>query len=136
MLTRETQIRVRYKDTDAMGVVHHSNYVNFYETARTEMLREFGTTYRHLEETGVMLPVLEVTMRFFTPAVYDDLLTVRITLSELPAAKMIFDHEVYNEAGDLVNTGRVVLAFMNAEKRRACRSPKWFLDIFAPFFEG
>lgn len=135
MLTRDIKIRVRYKDTDAMGVVHHSNYVNFYETARTEMLREMGTTYRHLEETGVMLPVVEVTMKYFTPAVYDDMLTVRITMPEVPAVKMIFDHEIFNEEGILVNTGRVVLAFMDAERRRVCRAPKWFVDIFQPFFE-
>lgn len=136
MLTREIKIRVRYKDTDAMGVVHHSNYVNFYETARTEMLRELGTTYRHLEETGVMLPVHEVSMKYFTPAVYDDMLTVRITLAQIPAVRMVFDHEVFNEAGELVNTGRVVLVFMNAEKRKACRAPEWFVNIFKPFFKA
>lgn len=117
-----------------MGVVHHSNYVNFYEQARTELLRDFGTTYKILEETGVMLPVVSVHMDFFTPGRYDDLLTVRITLPEPPAAKMIFDHEVFNEAGELVNRGRVVLAYMNAATRRATRAPKWFYDLFASYF--
>ncbi len=134
MIEREFKIRVRYKDTDAMGVVHHSNYVNFYESARTELLREFGTTYKILEESGVMLPVKTVSMEFFTPGRYDDLLTVRIILREAPAAKMVFDHEIYNEAGDLVNKGTVVLAYMNAETRRAIRAPKWFLDLFTPYF--
>lgn len=134
MLTREIQIRVRYKETDAMGIVHHSNYVNFYEVARTEVLREMGTTYRALEQSGVMLPVHEVVMNFFAPALYDDLLTVRITLREMPAARMIFDHEVLNEAGELVNKGRVTLVFMNAATRRACRAPKWFADLFAQYF--
>ncbi len=134
MLEKEFKIRVRYKDTDAMGVVHHSNYVNFYESARTELLREMGTTYRLLEESGVMLPVKTVAMEFFVPARYDDLLTVRIILRELPAAKMTFDHEIYNEAGELVNKGTVVLAYMSAETRRAVRAPGWFLDIFRPHF--
>lgn len=134
MITRDIKIRVRYKETDAMGVVHHSNYVTYYEMARTEMLREFGTTYRTLEESGVMLPVREVTMRFFVPARYDDLLTVRITLREMPGVKMIFDHEVLNEQGELVNTGTVVLVFMNAVTRRACRVPGWFAEIFRPCF--
>lgn len=134
MLTADFQIRVRYKDTDAMGVVHHSNYVNFYETARTELLRGMGTTYRALEESGVMLPVHEVKMNFHTPALYDDLLTVRITLREMPAVRMIFDHEVYRENGDLVNRGEVTLVFMNAATRRACRAPAWFAEIFAPYF--
>lgn len=134
MVEREFKIRVRYKDTDAMGVVHHSNYVNFYESARTELLREFGTTYKTLEETGVMMPVKTVSMEFFTPARYDDLLTVKVMLREVPAAKMVFDNEIYNEAGDLVNKGTVVLAFMNAATRRAMRSPEWFLKLFAPYF--
>lgn len=117
-----------------MGVVHHSNYVNYYESARTELLREMGTTYKILEDRGVMLPVKKVSMEFFHPAMYDDLLTVRIILRELPAAKMVFDHEVYNEAGDLVNKGTVMLAYMNAQTRRAIRAPQWFLDFFVPYF--
>ncbi|MCD8071837.1 MAG: acyl-CoA thioesterase [Alistipes sp.] len=135
MITRDIQIRVRYKETDAMGVVHHSNYVTYYETARTEMLRSFGTTYRILEQGGVMLPVRDVAMRFYAPARYDDLLTVRITLREMPSVKMIFDHEIYNEQGELVNTGTVVLVFMNDATRKACRAPGWFADLFRPYFE-
>lgn len=134
MLTYEIGIRVRYKETDAMGVVHHSNYVNYYEVARTEMLREHGTTYRELEETGVMLPVHEMKMHFFAPARYDDLLTVKLTMKQLPGVKMVFDHEIYNEQSTLVNTGQVTLVFMNAETRRACRAPQWFLDLFAGYF--
>ena len=135
MLTYEIPIRVRYKETDAMGVVHHSNYVNYYEVARTEMLRAHGTTYKELEETGVMLPVHEVTMNYFAPALYDDLLTVRLTMRELPGVKMTFEHEILSEQGTLVNTGRVTLVFMNAETRRACRAPQWFLDLFRKYFE-
>ncbi len=135
MLTYEIPIRVRYKETDAMGVVHHSNYVNYYEVARTEMLRAHGTTYKELEETGVMLPVHEVAMNYFAPALYDDLLTVRLTMRELPGVKMTFEHEILSEQGTLVNTGRVTLVFMNAETRRACRAPQWFLDLFRKYFE-
>lgn len=134
MIEREFKIRVRYKETDAMGVVHHSNYVNYYEVARTEMLREFGTSYKELEATGVMLPVMEVNMKYYTPAVYDDLLTVKIILRELPMVRMVFEHEVYNEKGDLINTGKVVLAFMNSETRKACRAPQWFNDTLAKGF--
>lgn len=134
MLTYEIPVRVRYKETDAMGVVHHSNYVNYYEVARTEMLREHGTTYRELEATGVMLPVHEVVMNYFAPAHYDDLLTVRLTMRELPGVKMVFEHEILNEKGALVNTGRVTLVFMNAETRRACRAPQWFLELFKSYF--
>ena len=119
-----------------MGVVHHANYATYYEQARTEFLRSFGTTYREIEATGIMMPVLEVSMQYFAPAVYDDLLTVRITLPELPGARMTFEHEVFNESGKLLNRGKVVLAFMDSSTRRACRAPKWFLDILRPYFEG
>lgn len=131
MIVKDIKIRVRYKETDAMGVVHHSNYVNYYEVARTEMLREFGTSYKELEQQGIMLPVHDVSMRFFAPAKYDDLLTVRIIMSELPGVKLTFDHEIYNQDGALLNKGRVVLVFINSESRRACRAPREFVDLLA-----
>ena len=134
MLTYEIKIRVRYKETDAMGVVHHSNYVNYYEVVRTEMLRELGTTYKDLESSGVMLPIHEVKMNYYTPAYYDDLLTVKLTMKQMPTVKMIFDHEIFNEQGILLNTGHVVLVFMNAATRKACRAPKKIMDVFAGYF--
>jgi acyl-CoA thioester hydrolase, YbgC/YbaW family len=126
----EVQIRVRYKDTDKMGVMHHSNYVNCYEVARTELMRERGLSYREMEERGVMLPVREVYMNYISPAYYDNLLTVRIRIAEEPRVKLVFDHEIYNESGELINTGKVVLVFVNAETRRPCRAPQWFLELF------
>ena len=118
MITRDIPIRVRYYETDCMGIVHHSNYVRYYETARTEMLREFGTTYQEMEREGVMLPVL----------------TVRVTLAEPPRVKMRFDYEIFRENGELINTGWVTLAFMNSTTRRACRAPKYFLELLKPYF--
>ena len=118
MITRDIPIRVRYYETDCMGIVHHSNYVRYYETARTEMLREFGTTYQEMEREGVMLPVLDVQSHYITPAYDDDLLTVRVTLAEPPRVKMRFDYEIFRENGELINTGSVTLAFMNSTTRR------------------
>ena len=126
----EVKIRVRYKETDKMGVMHHSNYVNFYEVARTELLRERGISYREMEEKGVMLPVREVYMNYISPAYYDDLLTVKIRVAEKPGVKLHFEHEIYNESGELINTGRVILVFVNAETRRPVRAPEWFLGLF------
>ncbi len=130
MLQKDVQVRVRYKETDKMGVVHHSNYVNYFELARTEMMREAGLSYKEMEERGVMLPVKEVHIDYISPAYYDDLLTVRITIAEKPGVKLTFDHEVFNEKGELINTARVVLVFVNAETRRPCRAPEWFLKLF------
>lgn len=120
------KIRVRYKETDQMGVVHHSNYVNYYEVARTELLRSLGLSYREMEERGVMLPVRAVEMNYIAPAHYDDLLTVKIELCEAPRVRVEFRHEVCNERGELLNTGRVVLACVDAATRRPCRAPEWF----------
>ena len=132
MITRDIQLRVRYYETDCM--VHHSNYIRFYEVARTEMLREFGTTYQEMEQVGVMLPVLDVQAHYISPAYDDDLLTIRVTLAEMPKVKMRFDFEIYRENGDRINTGTVTLAFMNSVTRRACRAPKYFLDLLKPYF--
>lgn len=117
-----------------MGIVHHSNYIRFYEVARTEMLREFGTTYQEMEQAGVMLPVLDVQSHYISPAYDDDLLTIRVTLAEMPKVKMRFDFEIYRENGDRINTGSVTLAFMNSVSRRACRAPKYFLELLKPYF--
>ncbi len=130
MITKEIKIRVRYKETDKMGIVHHSNYVNYYEVARTEMLRSYGISYRQMEEQGIMLPVRQVTMDYFAPAHYDDLLSVRISLKEPPGVKLVFDHEIRNEQGELLNTGRVVLVFTHAATRKPCRAPEWFVQLY------
>ena len=113
-----------------MGVVHHSNYVNYYEVARTEMMRGRGLSYKEMEARGVMLPVREVQLSYLAPAYYDDLLTVRIRIAERPGVKLRFEHEIYNEAGDLINTGTVVLVFVDAVTRRPLRAPQWFLELF------
>ena len=127
---KDIQLRVRYKETDQMGVVHHSNYPVYYEYARTELLREKGFTYKMMEDEGVMMPVREVGMKFLTPARYDDLLTIKVKMHDLQGARMRFDHEISNEAGQLVNTGFVELVFVNATTRRPCHAPKWFYDLF------
>lgn len=134
MITHEVKIRVSYFDTDVMGIVHHSNYARYYEMARTELLRQFGTSYKEMENSGVMLPVLEVYTRCLLPAYYDDLLTVRVIIPELPKVRMRFDHEIYREDGTLINTGHVTLAFIDCERRRPCRAPESFISIFREYF--
>jgi acyl-CoA thioester hydrolase len=130
MIQKDYKVRVRYKETDKMGVVHHSNYINYYEVARTEMMRESGLSYREMEERGIMLPVKEVSINYVASAYYDELLTIRISIPEKPGVKLTFDHEIFNEKGELINTARVVLVFVNAATRRPCRAPEWFLELF------
>ncbi len=127
LISYYTQVRVRYKDTDQMGIMHHSNYVVLYEQARTEWLRDMGLTYAEIERRGIMSPIIEVHSRYHYPAFYDEVLTVKVSMEEMPAARLVIASEVYNEAGKLINTGSVTLGFMHASTRRPCRAPEWFI---------
>ena len=127
ILSYEYKTRVRYKDTDQMGIMHHSNYVVLYEQARTEWLRDMGLTYAEIERRGIMSPIIEVHSRYHYPAFYDEVLTVKVSMEEMPAARLVIASEVYNEAGKLINTGSVTLGFMHASTRRPCRAPEWFI---------
>lgn len=127
LISYSTQVRVRYKDTDQMGIMHHSNYVVLYEQARTEWLRDMGLTYAEIERRGIMSPIIEVHSRYHYPAFYDEVLTIKVSMEEMPAARLVIASEVFNEAGKLINTGSVTLGFMHASTRRPCRAPKWFI---------
>ncbi|RYD52074.1 MAG: acyl-CoA thioesterase [Sphingobacteriales bacterium] len=135
MYTSETQLRVRYAETDQMGVVYYGNYAQFYEMGRAEAIRQLGFTYRELEALGIKMPVTGMTSRYLRPALYDDLLTIKTTLRKLPEGSLIeFHHEVYNEAGELLNTGSVSLVFYDFEKRqKALMHPQMRLRL-EPFF--
>lgn len=118
MITKDVEIRVRYKDTDKMGVVYHSNYIVYYEVARTEMMRELDLPYSDMEAQGVMMPILEVESKYIAPAYYDEVITVRAIIEEEPMARINVRYEVINESGQIINTGRTVLGFVNSESRR------------------
>ena len=136
MITYDAKVRVRYGETDKMGFLYHAHYIDYYDVARSEMLRSLGTSNLDLENSGVMLPVIEVVSNYKNPAHYDDLLTVRCMLKELPAGvKIRFDYEVFREDGERINTGHVILAFMSVASYKACRPPEWFMDFLHPYFK-
>lgn len=112
-----------------MGIVHHSNYIRYYEAARSDFMRSLGLSYGDVERRGLMMPILEVQSKYRKPALYDEELTVTTTLDELPSTRINFRYEVRNERGDLLNSGMTQLGFMHAETRRPCRCPEWFLDL-------
>jgi len=128
------KIRVRYAETDQMGYVYYGNYAAFYEVARTEMLRQTGISYKELEEMGVMLPVIELHTKYFQPARYDDLITIRTTIRERPGVRIKFEYEVFNEQGELLNTGMTQLVFVDMQKNRPCKSPQIFQDKMEVYF--
>jgi acyl-CoA thioester hydrolase len=135
MMTSETQIRVRYGETDQMGVVYHGNYALYFEQARTEALRQIDITYKSLEEFGVMMPVVSLHTDFKRSAKYDDLLTIKTMMPELPTAKIVLDYEVTNEAGIILATGSSTLVFMDIKTNRPTRCPEHLIQKFSTFFE-
>ena len=135
MFTTETQLRVRYAETDQMGVVYHSNYFPYFETARAESIRQLGFTYADMEKMGIIMPVIEVQCRYLRPALYDDLLTIKVILKELPVHhKIEFHHEVLNEKGELLATGKIILYFMEAKTMKRTTMPELLMKKLQPFF--
>jgi acyl-CoA thioester hydrolase len=134
MYSAETQIRVRYAETDKMGYVYYGNYAMYYEVARVEALRKLGLVYRELEDLGILMPVIESRFRYLKPAVYDELLTIKVTIPKLPGAKIIFTYEITNEAEELINTGETTLVFIDKTTSRPKRMPEVLERLFSPFF--
>ncbi|HYJ38758.1 MAG TPA: thioesterase family protein [Chitinophagaceae bacterium] len=135
MYTTETQIRVRYAETDQMDMVYHGNYAQYFEVGRAESIRQLGYTYKDIEALGIIMPIVELHLKFIRPAHYDDLLTIKTTLKELPVDHRIeFHQEVYNEAGKLLTVGRVLLFFLNATTREKIYLPEELKGKLSPFF--
>ncbi|MEZ4786840.1 MAG: thioesterase family protein [Flavobacterium haoranii] len=121
----DIQVRVRYAETDQMGVVYHGNYAQYFEMGRVEWLRNLGVSYKWMEDNGVMLPVVSLTMNYKKSARYDDLLTIRTILKKLSSVKIEFDYEIYNEANELLTTGNSVLVFVDMKTGRPTMAPKY-----------
>lgn len=135
MYTHEVQIRVRYGETDQMGYLYYGNYAEYFEVGRVELIRSLGMSYKALEEEhGIWLPVVSLEMRFVRPAYYDDLLTVRSTLREIPDDHITFHVEILNEKRKLVNSGRVRLCFFDAKAKKVVQAPEYLLEKMRPFF--
>jgi acyl-CoA thioester hydrolase len=127
-------VRVRYADTDQMGYVYYGNYARFYEIGRVEALRSLGFHYKAMEASGVMMPVYENRSRYLKPARYDDLLTIRVKISDLPTVRIVFHYDIYNEQGDHLNTGDTTLVFQNSVTGRLCKAPQDLVEKLKPFF--
>jgi len=123
-----TSIRVRYGETDQMGVVYHGNYATYFEVARTEWLRSLGVTYKNMEDSGIMLPVISLSFNFIKSAKYDDLLTISVFLKKSPLVKIEFDYEIVNQNKEKISTGNSVLAFINMETNKPTKCPNYILE--------
>lgn len=128
MISKKISFRVKYYETDQMQYAHHSNYAKYFETARIEWLRSAGISYKSMEESGIMLPVVNLNTTFKKPAKYDDLLTIETSLKEEPSVKITFVYKVYNEANELLTTGESTLVFVDMKKNKPIRCPEPILN--------
>ena len=128
--TNETQIRVRYGETDQMAYVYYGNYAQYFEVARVEWMRKLGISYKELEEQGIMLPVLKLEVNYHKPGKYDDLLTIKTIVKKKPSVRIEFHFEIYNEAKELITTGFTSLVFIDMKKNRPTKAPQAILDFF------
>lgn len=135
MLISITKRRVIYAETDRMGFLYYGNYPAYYEVGRVEALRELGTSYRLLEDFGIQMPVRSIEIEYLKPATYDELLTIRTIIEEMPGVRMRFRYEIENEEGEIINRGKTTLVFTKVENNRPQRPPAWFLDLFRPYFK-
>ncbi|OAD44570.1 acyl-CoA thioesterase [Polaribacter atrinae] len=122
-----TKTRIRYSETDQMGVVYHGNYAQFFELGRTEWMRSLGVTYKDMELSGIMLPVISINFKFIKSALYDDILTIKTILKKKPLVKIEFEYEIVNQNDELICTGSSVLAFMNSKTMKPTRCPDYLL---------
>jgi acyl-CoA thioester hydrolase len=130
MKEHQVQLRVRYSETDQMGVVYHGSYVPYFEIGRVEWLRNKGISYKELEESGIALPIVSMTINYKKPARYDDLLTVITKFKSQTSVKVEFDCEIRNEAAELLTTAHFILVFVDVNLGKPIAPPKAILDLF------
>lgn len=136
MYEAKTLIRVRYGETDQMGYLYYGNYALYYEVGRTDAIRDLGLTYKEMEASGIMMPVAEVNIKYIRPALYDDLITVKTIIKEIPdGPKISFHSELYNEKGKLLNVGVTTLAFFDPVAKKTVNMPEVLRERLKPFFE-
>ncbi|WP_339839145.1 thioesterase family protein [uncultured Flavobacterium sp.] len=128
MKEHEISVRVRYAETDQMGVVYHGNYAQYFEMGRVEWLRNMGVSYKWMEENGIMLPVVSLTINYKKPARYDDLLTVKTIFKRQTSVKIEFDYEIYNEKQELLTTGYSMLVFVDMKTSKPTIPPSYIAD--------
>lgn len=134
MFTSEIKLRVRYGETDRMGYAYYGNYAEYFEVARVESLRELGMNYKDMEDNGIILPVYTFSVKYFKPAFYDDLLTIKCSIKEMPKARITFFYETYNERKELLNTGEVTLVFIDKKNNKPMGAPTEFIEKIKKYF--
>ena len=125
----QTLFRVRYSETDQMRVVYHGNYAQYFEVGRVEWLRNKGVSYKWMEENGIMLPVVSLSINYKKSAYYDELLTLKTILKKQSTVKIEFDYELYNDKQELLTTGNSILVFVNMKSGKPIAPPQYILEL-------
>ena len=136
MFTYKHQIRVRYGDTDQMGYVSYGNYGYYYEQARSEAIRWAGISYKEIEDSGTMMPITRMNIKYIRPAYYDELLTIKTTVAEMPNRLILFTYQVFNEKNELINEGETQLAFIDAVTKKMKSAPEVLIQKLKPFLHS
>ncbi|MEO8933014.1 MAG: thioesterase family protein [Xanthomarina sp.] len=124
----EIPIRVRYGETDQMGVVHHANYALYLEMGRTEWMRKKGISYKEMEDKGIMLPVVSMSLNYKKSALYDEIIHVKTLLRKTPSVRIEFDYGITNEAGETLIIANTVLAFIDMKTKRPIKCPDYIFE--------
>ncbi len=128
MKTHETFVKIRYSETDQMGVVHHGNYAQYLELARIEWLAQFGVSYKEMEKGGIMLPVYAMEFKFIKPATFDEVLKIETTLKAIPGVRIEFSYTIFNSENEVITKASTVLVFMDAHSKKPIRCPDYLLQ--------
>lgn len=129
MIKTEVKEKVRYSETDQMGFVHHSNYARFYEIGRIDLMDKIGIPYDEMEQMGIIMPVVTVESKFIKPLRFGQDFIIETIIEKEPGSRLIALSNIYVN-GELVHSGKVVLAFMSKENMRVCRPPKELVEAF------
>ncbi len=135
MISDTFEIRPRYNEVDQMGYVYHANHVTYCHQARTELLRKFNINDFELEEKGMMLPVISFNIQYKNPARYDEVLTIKTTIKEMPKVRFQFFFQITNQEGKLVSKANSEVVFVNKETRVPMAVPEFVVDVLEKEFE-
>ena len=134
MYKNSCQTRIRYGETDQMGYCYYGNYAQFLEIGRVESLRSLGVSYKSLEASGILLPVLELNIKYIKPSFYDDLIKIETKITKLPNVKIEFDYEIFNEKNELLTVAHTTLVFVSKKEMRPTRCPEQLINTLSEYF--
>ena len=125
------KFRVRYSESDRMGYVYYAHYAQYFEVTRVEMLRQLGLLYKEIEDSGILLPVVNYSIRFFKPAYYDDEILVIASVNKPPMASIVFNYETFNAKDEIINRAETTLAFIDKKSGKPMRAPMHLIEKFS-----